>query len=989
MGVGKVISAVLMAASVGARGAPGASGAAAAAAPRDSVTVAGRKLFTDAPIRYAPVTWQGRTYVGSDDGHLYCLDHRGELVWKFFGGYSNRKLLMAGRLASCWHVSSRPVAHDGKVYFTAGTFPFMGVFVYALDAATGKVEWINDSSNDVWVHAGASRLWEGSKPGWRENSFVSVTPKGALSVRGNALVVQCGRARVPAQFDLRTGALMRLHQTGSRGGRKDYEPGDFYRRPDYDAIALKTRGCFPPDKAAGEIIKAAGVTEGYCVVLGVGSGRLVQGLVSESRLRIVAIDPDAMKVAALREKLDAAGVYGVRASVHAGDPMDFGLPPYIASLIVSGDPRVLGKGLSDNVTRSLRPYGGVLCLPSSAEAAAAAVKLANARIAKAGDVVLLKREGALPGADDWSHETADPGNTRCSADELVKAPFGVVWFAGPAEERSRYYENHRTHGAVPQVVAGRLLLEGPRLISAFDVYTGRLLWEWRPGAEDQEAWSYVTRKWPDVHWMFEPMEGRMASSADAVYVVSDSRLHALDAAGGRPLAGFRFAERADWGSPKIVGDTLYLPSGKGVLALHRHTGKVRWRRSELGGTLAVGGGKVFCLEQRWPDRWGSGHIGPEGRWVKGIENWQAIKRRGIEGQTMPKQKLIALDAETGRPVWSVVMAGGRVSRRIVYSPRHDIVMVTGRNKLYRGRDGAFIQKLNLAGTAWVYGDYLLGGGMRGGLALFHKVTTGKPNEWFHALTGKPELWKPGWSWRPSKGCGPVVAGRHVVTFRSSFAAYMDVRGEFGRGSGVVNLGGFRTGCYSSIMPANGLLVSTNSGSGGCECAYPISTALAMVHMPGMEMWGSYGSRPPKGAIQRIGLNFGAPGDRLAENGTLWLDYPSVGGPSPELAVKTTPPSPLWFRHHSSRVTEGDGLKWVQASGARDLTSVTIPLNSGKPGKYTVRVYYAEPTAPDRRKLRGSVEEKRGVKAGPELTWTFAGGKRVCGIQVVAEDAAGN
>jgi hypothetical protein len=218
---------------------------------------------------------------------------------------------------------------------------------------------------------------------------------------------------------------------------------------------------------------------------------------------------------------------------------------------------------------------------------------------------------------------------------------------------------------------------------------------------------------------------------------------------------------------------------------------------------------------------------------------------------------------------------------------------------------------------------------------------------------------------------------------------MDVRGEFGRGSGAVNLGGFRTGCYSSIMPANGLLVSTNSGSGGCTCAYPISTALGMVHMPEMEMWGSYGNRPPQGAIQRMGLNFGAPGDRLADNGTLWLDYPSVGGPSPEVAVSTEPRYPKWFRHHSSRVTEGEGLKWVQASGASDLKSVTIALNSTQPRKYTVRVYSAEPATADRQKLRGSVEEQRGVVAGPKLTRTFAGGRSVCGIEVVAEDIAAN
>jgi len=30
-------------------------------------------FFTDSPVRFAPAFWQGRLYVSSDDGYLYCL----------------------------------------------------------------------------------------------------------------------------------------------------------------------------------------------------------------------------------------------------------------------------------------------------------------------------------------------------------------------------------------------------------------------------------------------------------------------------------------------------------------------------------------------------------------------------------------------------------------------------------------------------------------------------------------------------------------------------------------------------------------------------------------------------------------------------------------------------------------------------------------------------------------------------------------------------
>ena len=64
-----------------------------------------------------------------------------------------------------------------------------------------------------------------------------------------------------------------------------------------------------------------------------------------------------------------------------------------------------------------------------------------------------------------------------------------------------------------------------------------------------------------------------------------------------------------------------------------------------------------------------------------------------------------------------------------------------------------------------------------------------------------------------------------------------------------------------------------------------------------EQWTAWGKRPV-GPIVRIGLNLGAPGDRMTHKGTLFLDVPSVGGPSPEIVVETEPKTPDMFYHHS-------------------------------------------------------------------------------------------
>lgn len=132
---------------------------------------------------------------------------------------------------------------------------------------------------------------------------------------------------------------------------------------------------------------------------------------------------------------------------------------------------------------------------------------------------------------------------------------------------------------------------------------------------------------------------------------------------------------------------------------------------------------------------------------------------------------------------------------------------------------------------------------------------------------------------------------------------------------------------------------------GCSCGYSLFTSLALVHLPDTEVW-SYSALSidtKKDQIQRLGINFGAPGDRQAENGTLWLDYPNVGGSSPAVAVKVAGKNLRYFHQHSSFVKKGK-MKWVAASGVEGADSVTITLSPvpTEEKNYTVRLYFLEP-----------------------------------------------
>ena len=114
-----------------------------------------------------------------------------------------------------------------------------------------------------------------------------------------------------------------------------------------------------------------------------------------------------------------------------------------------------------------------------------------------------------------------------------------------------------------------------------------------------------------------------------------------------------------------------------------------------------------------------------------------------------------------------------------------------------------------------------------------------------------------------------------MTFRSGAAGYFDYCNDGGTG----NFGGFRSSCTNNLIVAGGLLNAPDY-TRTCTCLYQNQTSLAMIHMPEAEMWTSFGTKEIKGPIQRVGILLGAPGDRKAEDGTLWLEAPSVGGVSP-------------------------------------------------------------------------------------------------------------
>jgi len=560
---------------------------------------------------------------------------------------------------------------------------------------------------------------------------------------------------------------------------------------------------------ANAILEATGVRDGYALVLGIDRGRLVEELARQSNLHVIAVSEDAAKVAELRHRLYLAGLYGTRASVLAGSPLTYPFPPYLASLVVSETPDALEQAehreLAQAVFYTLRPYGGVACVwgrlanRSGIEEIVQGDAFPGASIREIGDLVLLARSDALPGAADWSHAEANAASTGASEDG-IRSPNSLLWF--DAAQRWHKYPGQNQ----VRVVGGRLVLLEEGLLRASDVYTGRKLWEVELSDQvrDRRRIRYARhREWGPPPSL--PPTTELVAVQDAIYLGNGTSCQVFDPATGKPTGRIDLPEdlATPWANLRVCDDYLVGSSGRHVLCVNRLTGKLLWRveaaRPAL--YLAVGGNKVFCAELANPNRG--------------------------EDETRDGS-IFALNLATGQRLWQ--RAGGA---RFRYSTSLDIVVTPA--GFYRGADGEpAAQRSDPPGTRLV----VIGGGLPKtglpGLIAGQKLLTGADDTLLvydlpsAALIGKPLQWT-------RRGCTGTRASTHLLTTRyCGNSAWIDLDSRE-----ITPFLGIRPGCSlnNNLYPANGVLNMPNL-TAGCTCNYaPVSAACV-----------------PTGLVNRIGAD---------------------------------------------------------------------------------------------------------------------------------------
>ncbi|NQU20817.1 MAG: PQQ-binding-like beta-propeller repeat protein [Candidatus Nealsonbacteria bacterium] len=898
-------------------------------------------FFTGGPVRFAPVVWKDRVFAASDDGYLYCLSaDRGHLLWKCRGGPSDEMLLGNDRMISRWPARGGPVVADDVVYFAAGIWPSEGIYVYAIDAADGRVLWCNDSSGGITMpqpHGGAV-------------AASGISAQGHLVVAGNRLLVPTGRA-VPAVLDRNDGKLLYFHLQANRGtgGSQVVAAGPVFlnggqvfdiasgaavgkgiatgtvaatprgliytvgnailtselkEQPTADrkgnaaakitlgppvrvtnnplpgACALIAAGdavivggenriavldlpskkivftaevdgnacslavadgrlyastdrgliyCFdgsatteptrhePPDPAtpyaendtaaaaADEIIRQTGITEGYCVDLdcgdsGSGDGALAYALAKKTSLMIYAVEADPVKVARAREKLDAAGLYGVRVTVHQGDPSATAYPDYFADLVISG--RSIrdeeNVALDDKMDRLQRPFGGVAC------------------VGKPGAMHTAVR-GSLEGAGTWTHQYCDPANTACSTDTLAKGPLGMLWFT----DLDFQVPSRHGRGPAPLSLDGRLYVAGLDAIRCVDAYNGRSLWEYPLPA--------YLKAYDQEHLMGTAGTGaNWCVSTNGLYVRTGSKCLKIDRLSGKLLAEFDAPKLPDgsegvWAYVACVDGTLvgtladtehlvkyrYGRSDMStqftesvlLFAMDAKTGKLRWQwrpeRSIRNNAIAIAGGRIYLIDRdsaRMDDT-----------------------RRGEKGAPHPLGTLLALNLDTGKLLWKA--AEQTHGTMLAVAGRHDVILtsyqdtrfkldseVGGRMAAFRASDGQRLWDVEAS-----YGSRPI---------INDRTIYAQPGAW-DLLTGKRKEFQ----FARSYGCGILAGSTNLLVYRSATLGYTDLP----NGGGTQNYGGIRPGCWINVIPVGGLVLMPDA-TDRCTCSYLIKASIALKPM---------------------------------------------------------------------------------------------------------------------------------------------------------------
>jgi len=727
---------------------------------------------------------------------------------------------------------------------------------------------------------------------------------------------------------------------------------------------------------AEDMAKAFDLSHGYGLVLG-GDGPLALALAQRTDLRMHVPVSDAAAAKNLRLAMVEAGVHGSGVTVTHVPPGPLPYREGFANVVVctgdffAGPPTVP----AEDVARLVKPCGGRVLMekpagaekpPAEMQAWMKAVLEDLRRSGKAdpeavADRWVALRRGALDDTGTWTHEYGDAGNTGSSDDGRVRGPLGILWYGrpGPAEMPSRH-----ASAASPLAIGGRLFVQGENVLMAYDAYNGVQLW--RREIEGAIRLGLKTRA------------SNLAARPDSVFVAVLGHCLRLDAATGKTLRQYNCPKgegSQSWRYIAVDGDRLFGCTQGGLLfAFDVPSGDVLWTRqgkAVMETTLCLDDGKLFYVDRRVTDA----------QRKAGLEGIDPKKRVDRRGKPVPPdvRLVVALDAATGKPVWQRPQYVGDCVK--IGAPGGDLTAMAARGVVllcgqpWNGHfwkeffAGEFSRRSLIALSSDDGSDIWSGRkGYRSRPIVIedtifaepwaYDLRTGEPKRRRHPVTDAYGRWQMA---RPGHHCGNIVGAPHALFFRSGSTAYYDLVTD----EGTAHFGSQRPGCWINCIPACGVVLMPEASS-GCVCPFSIHCTVAFHHRKTKRVWGMASADGPATPVKHLAVNFGAPGDRRASDGTLWLAYPR---PYHGRLVLDLDLGVDWKTAWGHRMAHPDFVQvagtetpWLYAGAlaSREAYRFTVPLAKKDEKKaYTVRLHFCAPEgeAPGTRRMDVSLAGK--------------------------------
>ncbi|MFT4689519.1 MAG: outer membrane protein assembly factor BamB [Limisphaerales bacterium] len=807
----------------------------------------------------------------------------------------------------------------------------------------------------------------------------------AIFAGGDGLVVgintDSGARQWEAKIDgnaagmaITAGRLLVTTDTGQiycfQPGNKD-RPQHKVSRPDFAALAEPELSRVR--KLTDRILQSTQDRRGYCLVLGLTSGQLAWEISNRTEMKVIAMDEDPAVVDRVRRALAAAGRYGTHLHLLAGTADQ--LPNYFANIIVSEKPLVGKMPASADVSRMLRPLGGkaLIGLPSAADSKLSVMKvkawlagltLESVDLAADGAPFGFATRGALPGAGSWTHQYGNSGNTSFSEESRLTAPLGVLWYGDPGPTQMI---NRHSQGTPPVSLDGRMFIVGDNVIFGYDSYNGTKLWE----ADYQGRSRTRTRSIP----------GNLVATQRGVFLATQDRAMQFHPRTGKLLHEFVIPDdiktrNSSWSYLGIYEGILVgsvteslLPANtrysSALFAYDIKSGRLLWtykgdKIAQM--TIALGDWRAFFVDSRMTTAQLEAALSKDRTALAKLKG-EARQKAELKIKDADRRLAVSLNLETGKRVWSEVLD---LTDCTGISRAHGELMTMYQNGLliFAGASGnghywdQFIsgefkdRKLKVVDAVtgkeiWskeanyrirplINGDTIIAEPW--GFDLY----TGKQKERTHPTTGKKSPWQ---FIRSGHHCGHVAATENLLFFRSASTAYYDLKND----TGVSHFSGIRTGCTINMIPANGL-VHIPEASAGCQCLFAIQSTVTMEPVGEDRAWSIFTTPGPTLPVERMHVNFGAPGDRRDGAGNLWLAYPRPQTSSRTRALELE----LDFEIEGNRPTTYQRLTetqkitstanpWIHSSGYESATQISVPVlgSDDKPGVYNVRLHFAE------------------------------------------------